>query len=113
MDERQRIRIFERDNGVEQPGGVMQQQQGRITEWLLGFNPDALTADGFEDAFLGICEQFGRPPVAAYDYDACIKLLVERDGASQEEAVEFFDFNVIGAWVGGSTPVFVTLWEDE
>ena len=89
----------------------MQQQQRRITEWLLGHNEDALTADGFEDAFLGICEQFGRPPVAAYDYDACIKLLVDRDGMSQEGAVEFLDFNVIGAWMGESTPVFVTLWD--
>ena len=89
----------------------MQQQQRRITEWLLGFNEDALTADGFEDAFLGICEQFGRPPVAAYDYDACIKLLVDRDGMSQEGAEEYFSFNVIGAWMGESTPVFVTLWD--
>jgi hypothetical protein len=89
----------------------MQQKQRRITEWLLGHNEDALTADGFEDAFLGICEQFGRPPVAAYDLNACIKLLVERDGMSHEGAVEFFDFNVVGAWMGESTPVFVTLWD--
>jgi hypothetical protein len=87
-------------------------QQRRITEWLGGHNEDALLADGFEDAFLGVCEQFGRPPVAAYDYDGCIKAL-ERDGMSQEEAQEYFDFNVLGAWVGASTPVFVTLWEDE
>ena len=89
----------------------MQQKQRRIAEWLLGHNEDALTADGFEDAFLGICEQFGRPPVAAYDLNACIKLLVERDGMSHEGAVEFFDFNVVGAWMGESTPVFVTLWD--
>jgi hypothetical protein len=43
--------------------------------------------------------------VAAYDYDACIKAL-ERD-MSYEEAVEYFDFNTIGAWVGESTPVFI------
>ena len=75
----------------------MQQQQRRITEWLLGHNEDALLADGFEDAFLGICQQYGRPPVAAYDLNACIKLLVERDGMSHEEAEEYFSFNVIGA----------------
>ena len=91
----------------------MQQQQRRITEWLLGFNEDALTADGFEDAFLGICEQFGRPAVAAYDFNACIKLLVERDGMSHEEAEEHFSFNVIGAYVGESTPVFVTMFEND
>lgn len=89
---------------------VMQKQQREITEWLLGFNEDILTADGFEDAFMGVCHQYGRPPVAAYDYDACIKLLVDRDGMSHEEAEEYFSFNVIGAYVGESTPVFVTLW---
>ena len=78
-----------------------------ITEWLLLHNEDALTADGFEDAFMGVCHQYGRPPVAAYDYDGCIKLL-ERDSMSHDEAQEYFDFNVIGAWVGESTPVFVT-----
>jgi len=56
---------------------------------------------------MGVCHQYGRPPVAAYDYDGCIKLL-ERDSMSHDEAQEYFDFNVIGAWVGESTPVFVT-----
>ena len=83
-----------------------------ITEWLLRHNEDVLTADGFEDALLGICEQYGRPPVAAYDYDGCIKILVERDDMSREEAEEYFSFNVIGAWVGESTPVFVTLFTE-
>jgi hypothetical protein len=31
------------------------------------------------------------------------------DGMSQEEAEEYFSFNVEGAWVGENTPLFATL----
>ena len=33
----------------------------------------------------------------------------KRDGMTQEEALEFFEFNVVGAWVGEQTPIFVCL----
>ena len=32
---------------------------------------------------------------------------MDRDGMSEEEACEFFTFNIEGAWVGPMTPVFV------
>ena len=82
-----------------------------IEKWLSQYPDEVLLADGFEEAFLGMCEIFGRPLVAAYDRDRCIEVLVERDGMEYEEAVEFFDFNVAGAWVGDSTPVYLTLWD--
>ena len=31
------------------------------------------------------------------------------DGMSIEEAEEFFEYNQLGAWVGETTPVFITL----
>jgi hypothetical protein len=70
-------------------------------------NPDALLADGFEEALVGVCRRFGQNPLAAYDYDKCIEILM-RD-MSYEEAVEYFEFNVIGAYVGENTPVFLEL----
>lgn len=70
-------------------------------------NPDALLADGFEEAFLGICRRFGQPPLAAYDRAKCIKILMDRDGMTEDAAEEFFEFNVIGAWLGEGTPVFI------
>jgi|TARA_R110002110_G_scaffold39230_1_gene126990 hypothetical protein len=66
----------------------------------------ALLADGFEDALIGIGTRFTYE-VAVYDQDKCIKILVERDGMDVDEAQEFFDFNVTGAYVGEHTPVFV------
>ncbi len=70
---------------------------------------EALLADGFEDALIGTMRRFNVGPIALYDYDKCIKILMGRDGMSYEEAVEFFEFNTIGAWVGDGTPAFANL----
>jgi len=66
----------------------------------------ALLADGFEAALVGFGYQFNYP-IAVYNRDKCIEILMDRDGMSDIDAIEFFDFNVAGAWVGKSTPVFL------
>jgi hypothetical protein len=72
-------------------------------------NDGVLFADGFEGAFIGIGVQFTRE-IAIYDYDDCVKILMERDGMDEEEAIEFLEFNVVGAYVGPHTPVFLMSW---
>ena len=67
-----------------------------------------LLADGFEEAFVGVSRRFGMyDPVATYDYDKCIQILIDRDGMDPGGAIEFFEFNVIGSWVGERTPTFL------
>lgn len=66
-----------------------------------------LKADGFDDAFVGVIQRCGQPVVLAYDYDKALQILVDRDGMSREEAEEYMEFNVVGAWVGDGTPAFV------
>lgn len=68
----------------------------------------ALRADGFNEAIIGVCRRFGQSPIVAYDYEKCIQILVSRDGMTEEDAREFFEFNVIGAYVGEGTPCFIT-----
>jgi hypothetical protein len=70
-----------------------------------------LTADGFELAFLGVGRQFNQE-LSVYDYDRCIEILCDRDGMTMEEAVEYMEYNVVNAWVGKGTPVFVELGDD-
>lgn len=79
-------------------------------ELLAEINPDALLADGYEDALIGTATQFNTT-VALYDREICIRILMERDRMSQEEAEDFFTFNTLGAWVGPMTPIFVTFFE--
>ena len=65
-----------------------------------------LLADGYDGAFLGVGRRCGFE-YAIYDEEKCLEILVERDGMSREEAVDFFEYNTIGAWVGDDTPIFV------
>jgi hypothetical protein len=67
---------------------------------------EILLADGFEDAYMGLATQFTKPPLAVYDRNKCIQILIERDGMSEEEAEEYFQFNEEGSWVGDNTPLF-------
>jgi hypothetical protein len=70
-------------------------------------NPEALLADGFEDAYLGYTINHHHAMVATYDYDKCVAVLVERDGMTDEEAEEFLSFNTLDAYVGENGPLFI------
>ena len=66
-----------------------------------------LLCDGYEAAFIGVMFRFGiSEPVAAYDRKKCIEIIL-RDGCTWAEAEEFFEFNILGAWMGELTPVFI------
>ena len=84
-----------------------------IQELVESYDSEMLTADGFDDAIIGVSERFGRSPVIAYDKDKCIQVLMDRDGMDYEDAIEFFNFNVIGAWVGEGTPEFITVKDSD
>ncbi len=82
----------------------------RRREELAEANEAALLADGFEDALIGYVQVFSHPPVALYDRNKCIEILMKRDGMTEDDAEEFFEFNVQGAWVGENTPAFAVLF---
>lgn len=72
--------------------------------------PDLLKADGLDDAIIGVVQRMGIQAIC-YDEDKVIEILMERDGMTYEEAIEYFDFNIAGAWVGDSTPFFLQRME--
>ena len=83
-------------------------------EWkeaIRELNPEALSMDGFDGALIGIAERCGQPALLVYDYDLCIESLI-KGGMSEEEAVEYFDFNCAGAWVGPHTPLVMTRFKN-
>lgn len=82
------------------------QTRKELFEELLLQNPQALVADGLDDAYVGYT--VGTAGVrAAYDIDECIKIFCKEHGLSVSEAEEHIDFNVIYAYVGEDTPVFI------
>ena len=80
-------------------------------ELIAEINEDMLFADGFDDALVGYIERAGSPSIACYDKDKCIDIL--SNDMSYEEALEYFYFNVVGAYVGDNTPCFLTRADNE
>jgi hypothetical protein len=63
---------------------------------------EILIADGFDNAVIGIDESSMR---LIYSVEKCINILMEQ-GMDMTEAVEYFDFNVSGSYVGEKTPIW-------
>jgi hypothetical protein len=64
-------------------------------------------ANGFEDAIIGIGTQFNITDLVCYNYDKCVEILMTRDGMKEEEAIEYMEYNVVGAYIGENTPIFI------
>ena len=69
---------------------------------------EALLADGFEDALVGYVERAGGLLVALYDRGRCIDILAAEGQCDLSEAEEYFEFNVVSAYMGEGTPCFGT-----
>lgn len=61
----------------------------------------------FDAAIIGIAERAGGLRVVAYDSDQCIAALMDAHGWDFDDAIEWFEFNTKGAYVGDGTPVFI------
>ena len=68
-----------------------------------------LIADGLDEAIIGASTK----DLAVYDIYKIIAILVARDGMTEEEALEFFEFNIDGSYMGEQTPIFVYLDEGD
>ena len=85
----------------------------RIREVLTDENPDAIIYDGMDDALIGVYRGTRRgqagiyevDTIAVYSYLKYIDILME--DMSEEEAVEYFDFNVDGLILGINQPVII------
>jgi len=98
-------RLSKRNAELAAKGGVEEASEKR--KMLSEANAEMLFADGFDEALMGTdATSF----CAVYDYEKCLKILVDRDGMSREEAHEFMEFNVVSAYVGDFTPSFVHVY---
>ena len=67
----------------------------------------AIILDGLDDAIIGIVEEFGNGPRILYSKNKILTILCERGEMTYSEAVEFFDYNIIGLYAGEQNPVFL------
>lgn len=92
-------------------------------EEVVEYNEEALLlGEEFDPAIIGVAERINLGPVVAYDADKVIDILAKtmqvdegdlEKGQTIEEkqlelAIEYFDYNIKGAWVGENTPVFIS-----
>ena len=76
----------------------------RIHDRLEAFGEEALGADGYDDCVIGLADQHTRPLIV-YSKRMVIERLME--DMSRDEAEEFFQFNIGGAYLGAGTPLFM------
>jgi len=79
---------------------MMSEQLDRI----LSYYPDEefIIATGFNEAIIGVDEYSMR---LIYSMEKCLDILMDQ-GMAQDEAEEYFDYNVAGAYVGDKTPIW-------
>ena len=68
--------------------------------------PDILFADGYDGAIEGVIWDGERTRVV-YRTESILKILMDRDEMTYDEASEYFDFNVAGSHVGVYTPLYL------
>ena len=95
---------------LEPPHRPTEAQRKALEDWIDGATggEGCIVADGFDFAFVGVMDgpDDAHPYRAVYDTLTCIHIL-RLQGMTEEEAAEYFDFNVSGAYVGPGTPVFM------
>ena len=76
--------------------------------------PDLLVLepDYFDTAIIGLAQRIGMD-VICYDKEKVLELLCVKEEMTYEDAIEHFEFNIIGSWVGETTPVFLSYTQVE
>jgi hypothetical protein len=69
-------------------------------------NENALFLTGHDNALIGVGQRCGQLALAVYD-NAVIRSNLMAEGMDETDAIEFFDFNILGGWHGENTPILM------
>jgi len=86
-----------------------------IQKTLEQMEETAQTVDGLDEAIVGLGQHFtaaGILTAVIYDAEKCVEILAQdMKGDDEDEkrqmAQEYFDFNILNAYHGPTTPIFV------
>jgi len=71
---------------------------------------EQIKADGFDEAIIGQEYHDGR---YVYSIERILEILMLRDDMTMEDAMDFFSFNIGGAYVGEMTPLYIWTGDTE
>jgi len=75
----------------------------RIQQYMES-NKETMLVEGYDDAIIGL-DTSGDAFRVIYDREKMAEML-EEDGMSSEEAWDYLEYNVFGAYVGEGTPIY-------
>lgn len=82
-------------------------QDAKLKDFLMEMTDEVVIADGLSEAFVGLAQVGSESKtVAVYDSVKIIRILMEQ-GLTQDEAVEYYEYNILGAYVGEATPIYL------
>ena len=71
-----------------------------------------LSEPEFDVAIIGVAKRIGQENVIAYDYNKVCDVVADMLGDDDPfTVVEYVEFNIIGAYVGERTPIFVDVFK--
>ena len=94
----------------------------KLDSYLEETEETVMLYDEYEDAFIGLGYQQYRGPIAIYDAKKSVDILIknfmndpdcESKEMAEEMAIEWFDYNTVGAWYGDKTPIFISNTREE
>ena len=81
-----------------------------VRDWIDEIAPGAIVWNDCDSAIVGVADRCGDEPLVVYDYDKLVESFVS-EGMSPEEAGEWVEFNIVGAFVGPRTPLILRRYD--
>jgi hypothetical protein len=78
-----------------------------IRSKLAEYNEEMVVLEGFDNAIIGVAHQYGQPPVALYDIEKIVKIIMKEESCTKEEAEEFVHYNIVNAHFSDSNPIYM------
>ena len=91
---------------MEERLGGKQDDEAKRNELAEHFGNDLLFADNFDNSIIGVATGFN-DGVVVYDGNKMAKELMYQHNMTDEEAWEYLEYNVFGAYVGEKTPIYI------
>jgi len=79
--------------------------EGSAYQVLAAMNPKAMVAKGMSEAYIGHSVH-GRP-VAVYDYETCIDIVMREKSMTHSQAVDYLSLHVVPDSPGENLPIFI------